>query len=149
MGYGDWLCSGSYNNPIYAKNVCPFDTRYCGASRTVNFAKAGEKASAGVTDLPFGESCSFMIKSTCGAVSMNAAVASGKVSVGMLEWDSASIVLNGTVVKGASGKDSGNTQLHEAAPASMYPKRDATFGYMLSQNAYLTATKNPYNSTEF
>lgn len=42
---------------------------------------------------------------------MNAAVASGKVSVGMLEWDSASIVLNGTVVKGAGGKDSKNAEL--------------------------------------
>lgn len=27
MGYGnDWLCSAAYVNPIYGKNVCPFNT---------------------------------------------------------------------------------------------------------------------------
>jgi hypothetical protein len=91
MNNGDWICSAAYKNPIYAKNICNFDTNFCGASRMVNLAKAGDSATAGVQKLGLGETCSYMVKSACGAVSMNATVANGAVDVQLLEWDSSAV----------------------------------------------------------
>ena len=57
----------------------------------VSLAKAGDSGTAGVQKLALGETCSYMVKSACGAVSMNATVASGAVDVQLLEWDSSAV----------------------------------------------------------
>jgi len=55
-------------------------------------------------------------------------------AVDFVGWDSESISLNATYVKGADNKNSKNTEIMNGAPITGWPSRNSTFGYMLWQS---------------
>lgn len=64
-----WLCSYSYNDPIYSLHVCPFKRSSCGPNSEINFYDVGDDGAIHIKDLKEGDTCTYKIESVCGAPS--------------------------------------------------------------------------------
>lgn len=62
-----WTCSSSYSDPDYALTFCPFKKNKCGSIQKVEYGEDDVNVSQSLTlqNLEAGETCSFMIKSSC------------------------------------------------------------------------------------
>jgi len=63
----DWSCSTDYSDITYARQMCPFNTNYCGLNPSLNFINKGNPAKIEIKNLPRGESCSYTLTAECGA----------------------------------------------------------------------------------
>lgn len=60
-----WSCSSFYNNTLYAKYNCPFNTAVCGANDAYTIEKVGDIVNLTMT-MTRGELCFYKIKNKCG-----------------------------------------------------------------------------------
>jgi len=47
----DWICSSSYDSPVYGLHVCPFKKSTCGSRTKFNFYEKGEDGAVHINNL--------------------------------------------------------------------------------------------------
>ena len=65
----DWLCSSSYNDPVYSMHICPFRRSSCGPNSVINLYDIGDDGAIPIRDLAYGEACTYEVNAVCGAPS--------------------------------------------------------------------------------
>lgn len=87
-----WTCSSSYSDPDYALTFCPFKKNKCGSIQKVEYGENDVNVSQTLTlqNLEAGETCSFMIKSTCNSPGFRVTNArkmnDSNIEVGFIEY---------------------------------------------------------------
>eukprot|EP00347_Sterkiella_histriomuscorum_P014748 403359692 len=122
-----FACSSSYNNTLYAKYNCPFNTAVCGTNDTVVLEKVGAVANLSMAMIR-GETCFYKIKNTCGRnkIDLIRVDNSDSILIEYIEYESGQI-MQGTEY--AHGKQGG-------APAVDMPYRTETFVYDTERKVY-------------
>ncbi|CDW78894.1 UNKNOWN [Stylonychia lemnae] len=122
-----WSCTEFYNNTLYAKYVCPFNSVTCGSTDTYNLTEVGKTVNLSM-GLTRGDVCFYKIKTKCGLpkVDLTRVDNSDNILIEYIEYES------GTLFQGTSyvhGK-------HGSAPGSEMPYRTETFVYDSDRKVY-------------
>ena len=124
-----WLCTAPYNNTIYAKYACPYNTLVCGTQDTFALTQIGSTLSLSMT-LARGDVCFYKITNNCGIVQFN--VTSNNNSdnflIEFIEYEKG-LLLQGSSSDLFHGK-------HGGAPALGMPWRTETFVYDDNHKVY-------------
>jgi len=80
-----WICSQSYESPVYGLHVCPFKESTCGSRNKFTFYEHGEDGAVHINALKPGDACTYNVEGICGAPSFSAQNTTG-VEVLFMEW---------------------------------------------------------------
>jgi len=86
-----FTCSSIYSDKDYALTMCPFKKNKCGTKQNVTFSNTNKSEEVKVKNLTSGESCTYMIKSSCGSPAFNTKNFSGmndsNVNITFIEFE--------------------------------------------------------------
>jgi len=127
-----WSCSTAFNDRVYSKYVCQFNTAACGTNQAFTLNNIGSTASFNITNLALGQTCFYKVQALCGAPAFKPTDTS-RVEVEYVEFREGEINTTATVV-GYNSQTSVSSAKRTAAPAVGLPRRDHIFRSELGGN---------------
>lgn len=119
-----YSCSNAFNDRVYSKYVCQYNTVPCGSTTSFSLPTNGSNNTINVTSLSLGQTCFYKISAACGAITFQPSDAS-KVEIEYVEFKDADLNTTASVV--GLGTASNTTSKRQALPATGMPRRDHYF----------------------
>ena len=106
-----WSCSSAFTDKDNAiTNLCPQRQDKCGDKQSVEFSKEGDTTIVEPKDMSSGESCTYKVKSSCGAPGVEmkpeSTATDQQVDISTMSFNSNEMT-GGTTSRGGGGKPSG------------------------------------------
>jgi hypothetical protein len=141
-----YSCSNAFNDRVYSKYVCQYNTAACGTTTSFSLPQNGSNNTINVTSLSLGQTCFYKVSAACGAITFKP-TDSSKVEIEYVEFKDADLNSSDPVV--GLGTASNTTSKRQSVPATGMPRRDHYFMMELGGNQIVgdNQTQQTYNAS--
>lgn len=139
-----WSCSNAFNDRVYSKYVCQYNTVACGSTTSFSLANTTSTANFNVSGLALGQTCFYKVQAACGGPSFKPNV-TDRVEIEYVEFRAEELAATDIVVGYVSG--SMNMTKRASAPVTGQPRRDHFFKSELGGNLVSNANSTTYNAS--
>jgi hypothetical protein len=120
-----YSCSNAFNDRVYSKYVCQYNTAACGTTTSQVLQTTNSTANFTIAALSLGQTCFYKVQSVCGGPSFKPNDTS-RVEIEFVEFKDADLTVTDPVKGYVLG--SNDTTKRASSPVTGMPRRDHFFG---------------------
>ena len=140
-----WSCSSAFQDRVYSKYVCQYNTAACGTTPAYYLANVNSTASFNITNLALGQTCFYKVEAACGGPSFKPSDIS-RVEIEYVEFRN-SLLNTSEPVRGYNNGTSADAAKKASVPAVGMPRRNRAFQGELGGNQISNGNITTYNAS--
>lgn len=92
-----WSCTNAFNDRVYSKYVCQYNTASCGSVQNYNLMNTTSNATFNITNLLAGQTCMYKVQAQCGGPAFTPSGDTAKVELEFVEYNGVDLPTTDTV----------------------------------------------------